>query len=64
MPMDLGEPDRGRRAWHDRLVRHRATAGLLAGAAGLVILGTVFVVLPGVGSTTISPERASPRRIG
>ncbi|MFE5894997.1 pentapeptide repeat-containing protein [Streptomyces sp. NPDC056462] len=45
--MEMGEPDRGRRVWHDALVRRRAAAGLLAGA-GLVILGTVFVVLPGV----------------
>ncbi|MGW3036683.1 pentapeptide repeat-containing protein [Streptomyces sp. NPDC001178] len=43
----MGEPDRGRRARHDGLVRHRVAAGLLAGA-GLVILGTLFVVLPGV----------------
>lgn len=47
MPMEMGEPDRGRRAWHDGQVTRRAAAGLLAGA-GLVILGTVFVVLPGV----------------
>ncbi len=47
MPMETGEPGRGRRVWQDRLVRRRAAAGLLAGA-GLVILGTVFVVLPGV----------------
>ncbi|MFD9818844.1 pentapeptide repeat-containing protein, partial [Streptomyces violascens] len=46
--METGEPDRGRRAWHDGLVRRRVAAGLLAGVAGLVILGTVFVVLPGV----------------
>ncbi|MEW2166444.1 pentapeptide repeat-containing protein [Streptomyces sp. NPDC007084] len=45
--MEMGEPDRGRRPWRDRLVRRRAASGLLAGA-GLVILGTVFVVLPGV----------------
>ncbi|MER7810345.1 pentapeptide repeat-containing protein [Streptomyces sp900116325] len=43
----MGEPDRARRAWHDGLVRRRVAAVLLAGA-GLVILGTVFVVLPGV----------------
>lgn len=46
--MGMGEPDRVRRAWRDGLVRHRVVAALLAGAAGLVILGTVFVVLPGV----------------
>ncbi|MEV7130050.1 pentapeptide repeat-containing protein [Streptomyces sp. NPDC093260] len=45
--METGEPDRGRRAWHDGLVRRLAAAGLLAGT-GLVVLGTVFVVLPGV----------------
>ncbi|MFF1323429.1 hypothetical protein [Streptomyces chartreusis] len=45
--MEMGEPERGRRAWHDGLVRRRAAAGLLAGV-GLVVLGTVFVVLPGV----------------
>ncbi|MGW6737566.1 pentapeptide repeat-containing protein [Streptomyces sp. NPDC055013] len=43
----MGEPDRGRRAWHDARVGRRVAAGLLA-AAGLVIVGTVFVVLPGV----------------
>ncbi len=47
MPMETGEPDRGRRAWHDGPVRRRVVAGLSAGA-GLVVLGTVFVVLPGV----------------
>lgn len=47
MLMEMGEPDRARRAWHDGLVRRRVAAVLLAGA-GLVILGTVFVVLPGV----------------
>lgn len=47
MSMETGEPDRGRRAWHDGLVRRLAAAGLLAGT-GLVVLGTVFVVLPGV----------------
>ncbi|WP_459755861.1 pentapeptide repeat-containing protein [Streptomyces sennicomposti] len=45
--METGEPDRGRRAWHDGLVRRLAAAGLLAGT-GLVVLCTVFVVLPGV----------------
>ncbi|WP_240437031.1 pentapeptide repeat-containing protein [Streptomyces sporangiiformans] len=46
--MEMGEPDPGRRPWRDRLVRHRAIAGLLAGAAGLAVLGTVLVVLPGM----------------
>lgn len=47
--MGTGEPDRGRRAWHERLVSRRAAAVLLAGAgaAALAVLGTVFVVLPG-----------------
>ncbi|MFF8873351.1 pentapeptide repeat-containing protein [Streptomyces massasporeus] len=45
--METAEADRGRRAWRDGLVRRRVAAGLLAGA-GLAILGTVFVVLPGV----------------
>ncbi|MGW4757393.1 pentapeptide repeat-containing protein [Streptomyces chartreusis] len=45
--MEAGEPDRGRRVWHDGLFRRRVAAGLLAGV-GLVVLGTVFVVLPGV----------------
>ncbi|WP_437063355.1 pentapeptide repeat-containing protein [Streptomyces sp. enrichment culture] len=45
--METGGPVRGRRAWHDGPVRRRAAAGLLA-VAGLVVLGAVFVVLPGV----------------
>ncbi|MGW3866966.1 pentapeptide repeat-containing protein [Streptomyces sp. NPDC005047] len=43
----MGEPDRGRRGWYDGPVRRRIAAGLLAGA-GLVMLGVLFVVLPGV----------------
>ncbi|MGW5331077.1 pentapeptide repeat-containing protein [Streptomyces sp. NPDC004014] len=43
----MGELDSGRRAWREGLVRRRVAAGLLA-VAGLVLLGTVFVVLPGV----------------
>ncbi|MBH5334505.1 pentapeptide repeat-containing protein [Streptomyces pactum] len=43
--MGTGEPDGERRARHNGLVRRRVTAGLLVGA-GLVVLGTVFVVLP------------------
>ncbi|MFJ8863819.1 pentapeptide repeat-containing protein [Streptomyces sp. NPDC102451] len=46
--MGMGEPDRGRRAWRDGLVRRRTAVALLAGAAGLVVLGAVFVLLPGV----------------
>ncbi|MEU8641871.1 pentapeptide repeat-containing protein [Streptomyces sp. NPDC048674] len=45
--MEMGEPERRRRAWRHGLIRRRAASGLLAGA-GLVILGTAFVVLPGV----------------
>ncbi|WP_443073308.1 pentapeptide repeat-containing protein [Streptomyces sp. NBC_01451] len=43
----MREPDRRPRAWHDGPVRRRAAACLLTGA-GLAVLGTVFVVLPGV----------------
>jgi uncharacterized protein YjbI with pentapeptide repeats len=46
--MEMGESDRGRRPWRDRLVRHRAIGALLAGTAGLAVLGAVLVVLPGV----------------
>ncbi|MFB7373647.1 pentapeptide repeat-containing protein [Streptomyces sp. NPDC056222] len=47
--MNMGEPDRGRRAWRDRLARHRRTAAVLTAAvAGPAVLGVVFVVLPGV----------------
>ncbi|MDH6612502.1 hypothetical protein M2164_008137 [Streptomyces sp. SAI-208] len=45
--MGMGEPDRRRGAWHDGQVRRRAAAALLAGT-GLLVLGTVFVVLPGM----------------
>ncbi|MCF2536265.1 pentapeptide repeat-containing protein [Streptomyces nigra] len=45
--MDTGEPDDGRQAWHEGPVTRRVAAGLLTGA-GLVTLGTLFVVLPGV----------------
>ncbi len=47
MPMDTGGTDGGRQAWHEGPVTRRVAAGLLAGA-GLVTLGTLFVVLPGV----------------
>ncbi|MFD3617484.1 pentapeptide repeat-containing protein [Streptomyces sp. NPDC058676] len=46
--MEMGEPGRGHRPWRDRLVRHRAIAVLLAGTAGLAVLGAVLFVLPGV----------------
>ncbi|WP_328769772.1 pentapeptide repeat-containing protein [Streptomyces sp. NBC_00286] len=46
--METGGSDRGRRLWRDRLVRRRAIAALLAGTAGLAVLGVVLVVLPGV----------------
>lgn len=48
MPMGTGEQGNGRQAWRDRLTRRRGAAALLAGAAGLVVLGAVFVVLPGL----------------
>ncbi|WP_327426149.1 pentapeptide repeat-containing protein [Streptomyces sp. NBC_01236] len=43
----MGEPDHGRRPWRERPVGRRAVVALL-GAVGLAVLGTVFVVLPGV----------------
>lgn len=46
--METGDPERGRRPWHERLGGHRTTAALIAGAAGLAVLGAVFVLLPGV----------------
>ncbi|MFF3200685.1 pentapeptide repeat-containing protein [Streptomyces sp. NPDC002962] len=46
--METGEPYRGRRPWPVRLVRHRATAAVLAGVVGLAVLGAVLVLLPGV----------------
>ncbi|MFJ8951087.1 pentapeptide repeat-containing protein [Streptomyces sp. NPDC102381] len=45
--MGMGESDRRRRAWRDSPAARRVGAGLLA-AAGLAVLGAVFVVLPGV----------------
>lgn len=45
--MGTGEPGGGRRAEHGGPVRRRVVAGLLAGVV-LAVLGTVFVVLPGV----------------
>lgn len=47
MLMGMGESDRRRRAWRDSPAARRVGAGLLA-AAGLAVLGAVFVVLPGV----------------
>ncbi|MFH8791988.1 pentapeptide repeat-containing protein [Streptomyces sp. NPDC017941] len=62
--MEMGEPGRGRRPWRDRLGRHRTIAALLAGMAGLTLLGTVLVVLPGVvvdhdlaGASVAAPDR-------
>lgn len=46
--MEMGERGRGRRPWRGRVVRHRAVAVLLTGAAGLAVLAAVLVVLPGV----------------
>ncbi|MHC5257579.1 pentapeptide repeat-containing protein [Streptomyces sp. UC4497] len=45
--MGMGEPDRRRRACRDSPVARRVGAGLLA-AAGLAVLGAVFVLLPSV----------------
>jgi uncharacterized protein YjbI with pentapeptide repeats len=45
--MDTGEANRGRRPWRHRLVRQRVIAAVLAGAAGLALLGVVLVVAPG-----------------
>ncbi|MEV7343910.1 hypothetical protein [Streptomyces sp. NPDC093544] len=42
METDTGDPDR------DRLGRHRTAVFLVAGAAGLALLGAGFVFLPGV----------------
>ncbi|MEW2266469.1 pentapeptide repeat-containing protein [Streptomyces sp. NPDC047853] len=44
--METGEPDRGRKPWRDRLVGHRAVGALLAGAAGVTVMGAVLVLLP------------------
>ncbi|MFG3287070.1 pentapeptide repeat-containing protein [Streptomyces sp. NPDC048111] len=46
--METGESGRGRRAVRRRPAGRRAAVGVLAGVAGLVVLGAVFVVLPGV----------------
>ncbi|WP_329565982.1 pentapeptide repeat-containing protein [Streptomyces sp. NBC_01361] len=46
--MSTGGQGNGRQAWLGRLIRHRGVAALLAGVAGLAVLGAVFVVLPGV----------------
>lgn len=64
MSMEMGEPDRGRRAQQDGLIRRRAVAGLLAGAAGLAILGTVFFFLPGLVVDHDLAGAASPHGTG
>ncbi|MFD3929369.1 pentapeptide repeat-containing protein [Streptomyces sp. NPDC058614] len=46
--METGDPDHGRRSWHERPGRRRTAVALIAGAAGLAVLGAVFVLLPGV----------------
>ncbi|MFF7923403.1 pentapeptide repeat-containing protein [Streptomyces mirabilis] len=46
--METGEQDHGQRPWRERPVGRRAVVPLLAGVVGLAVLGTVFVVLPGV----------------
>ncbi|MFF7890260.1 hypothetical protein ACH40F_58570 [Streptomyces sp. NPDC020794] len=48
MPMETGEQDHGQRPWRERPVGRRAVVPLLAGVVGLAVLGTVFLVLPGV----------------
>ncbi|MFZ3566337.1 pentapeptide repeat-containing protein [Streptomyces sp. BH097] len=45
--MGTGEPGGGPRAWRGGPIARRMGAGLLV-AAGLAVLGTMFVVLPGV----------------
>ncbi|MBQ1158723.1 pentapeptide repeat-containing protein [Streptomyces sp. A73] len=45
--METGGPGHGPRRWRERLVGARAGVALLAGAAGLTVLGAVFVVVPG-----------------
>ncbi|MFK4121945.1 pentapeptide repeat-containing protein [Streptomyces longwoodensis] len=45
--MDTGEAGDGHRTWRNRPARRRAAVAALAGAAGLVVVGAVFVVLPG-----------------
>ncbi|MGW6405316.1 hypothetical protein [Streptomyces sp. NPDC055134] len=61
--MGTGEPGNGRQAWLDRLTRHRGAAVLLAGVAGLVVLGAVLVVLPGAVVDHDLAGRASPLKI-
>lgn len=46
--MGTGEPNYGRRSWLERLALRRGVVALVAGAVGLAVLGTLFVVLPGV----------------
>ncbi|MGN5634749.1 pentapeptide repeat-containing protein [Streptomyces sp. AC154] len=60
----MGEPDRGRRALRLGPAGRRTAVALLAGAAGLAVLGAVFVLLPGVvvdhdlaGASVAAPDR-------
>ncbi|GAB2819038.1 pentapeptide repeat-containing protein [Streptomyces daliensis] len=46
--METGEAGRVRRLWHGWSAGRRTTVTVLVGAAGLAVLGTLFVVLPGV----------------
>ncbi|PWU54182.1 pentapeptide repeat-containing protein [Micromonospora globispora] len=46
--MELDGPDRGQRRWRDLTVGRRAVVAVVGGAVGLAVLGTAFVVLPGV----------------
>ncbi|MFE2436324.1 hypothetical protein ACFXA8_16730, partial [Streptomyces sp. NPDC059409] len=61
--MGTGDASGGRRAGHEGRVGRRVVAGLLA-VAGTAVLGTVFVVLPGVvvdhdlaGASVAAPDR-------
>lgn len=46
--METGGPEHGRRAWWRRPAGRRGVVAVLAGTAGLVVLGVAFVVLPTV----------------
>ncbi|MFF8452178.1 pentapeptide repeat-containing protein [Streptomyces leeuwenhoekii] len=46
--MQTGEPGQDGWPWRERRARRRAAGALTGGAAGLAVLGVVFVVLPGV----------------
>ncbi len=46
--MRTGEPGQDGWPWRERPARRRAAGALMGGAAGVAVLGVVFVVLPGV----------------